>query len=823
MVVSDSSGMGRRLLIFSVSVTPTGLAAGTYSGAVSLQIGGSAGNAQSIPVTLTVYASATTAAFAVSPTVWQVNYQVGDPGSSTSLSLTGPAVTFTAAATSSGNWLSVSPTSGTAPASLSAQINPTGLAAGQYTGTILITAGGATQTVTVSLNAYSGQNLPLSPSSLAFLYQTGGSAPASQNITVGCPNSALSFRPTASSTGNWLVATTPSAQNNNQIVVSVSPAGLAPNTYVGSITIFGVGACNSVQTYPVSLTVSSAASSLTAPPSVTAASLALSVSALSFTASTGGAAPASQTVSLTCSSGTTSFAATAASNQAWLVVSPLTGTTPAALTISANPAGLATGSYTGSISVASSACGSSPMLTVTLTVSSASLMAPGAITVAPSSLAFNYQAGGANPASQTLSLAGLAGTAFTVSSMSSWFSVSPLGGSALSSLTVSVNAMSTPAGTYSGAILISTNTGTAGATPAATQSIAITLTVTGLAISAPAATPIAFTYQLGALLPPAQSLPVAGAAGTTFTAVAASPSNWLSVAPASGSFPATLAVSINPAGLVAGSYAGAVTITFAGGSPTPQTVPVTLQISAAAQIAGPAPFLTSILNGASLLVGAIAPGEIISIFGQGLGPAVGLGVSLTPDGLVASSVGGVSVLFNGAPAPLIYVQEGQVNAVVPYSVAGNATVGVQLEYQGVPSAPSSILVAAAAPAIFTVDQSGKGQGAILNQDTSVNSDLNPADQGSIVTLYASGAGLLMPAGQDGAVTSALGGIVQPVSVLVDGQATEITYAGPAPGLVSGAIQVNFRLPQPITEGKAVGLLLKTGRFTIQPGVTLAIR
>jgi len=434
------------------------------------------------------------------------------------------------------------------------------------------------------------------------------------------------------------------------------------------------------------------------------------------------------------------------------------------------------------------------------------------------------QAGGANPATQTLSLAGSAGAAFTVSASTPWLSVSPLSGASPAVLTVSANAISLLAGTYSGAVLIST--GTAGAT----QSVAVTLTVTGSAATAPAGSPIAFTYQSGDPTPPAQSLPVAGGtAGTAFTAVAASPSNWLSVAPASVTLPATLVVSINPAGLAAGSYAGLVTVTPASGSAGPQTVPVTLQITAPAQVTAPnqitgaVPFLTSILNGASLLVGSVAPGEIISIFGQGLGPAVGLGPSLTPDGLVANSLGGVRLLFDGVPAPLLYAQNGQINAVVPYSVAGEAIAEVHIEYQGVRSAPSSILVAVAAPAIFTIDQSGHGQGAILNEDTSVNSDLNPADQGSIVTLYASGAGLLTPAGQDGAVTSDLAATVQPVSVLVDGQDTEITYAGPAPGLVSGALQVNFRLPQQITVGKAVGLLLKTGRFTSQPGVTLAIR
>jgi uncharacterized protein (TIGR03437 family) len=197
---------------------------------------------------------------------------------------------------------------------------------------------------------------------------------------------------------------------------------------------------------------------------------------------------------------------------------------------------------------------------------------------------------------------------------------------------------------------------------------------------------------------------------------------------------------------------------------------------------------------------------------------------LTPGGLVDNSLAGTRVIIDGTPAPMLYTQAGLVSAIVPFSVAGKSTVQVQIEYQGVRSDPVSFLVAAAAPAIFSIDGSGRGQGAILDQDTSVNSDLNPGDRGSIMVLYASGAGQMVPASDDGVITGTdLAKPVAPVSVLVDGQDTEILYAGAAPGLVAGVLQVNFRLPQQISTGSAVGILLKVGRFTSQPGVTVAIR
>jgi uncharacterized protein (TIGR03437 family) len=218
------------------------------------------------------------------------------------------------------------------------------------------------------------------------------------------------------------------------------------------------------------------------------------------------------------------------------------------------------------------------------------------------------------------------------------------------------------------------------------------------------------------------------------------------------------------------------------------------------------------------------PGEIISVFGRGLGPLDSTLLHMTPSGKVDNALSGTRVIIDGTPAPLLYTQAGQVNAVVPYSIAGKSTVQVQVEYQGVLSDLASFTVAEAAPAIFTIDGSGHGQGAILDQDTSLNSDLNPADRGSIAVLYASGAGQMLPASEDGAITgTVLAQPVAPVSVLVDGQDTQVIYAGAAPGLVAGLIQVNFRLPPQVRTGSAIGILLKVGRFTSQPGVTLAIR
>jgi uncharacterized protein (TIGR03437 family) len=133
-------------------------------------------------------------------------------------------------------------------------------------------------------------------------------------------------------------------------------------------------------------------------------------------------------------------------------------------------------------------------------------------------------------------------------------------------------------------------------------------------------------------------------------------------------------------------------------------------------------------------------------------------------------------------------------------------------------------MAAASPAIFTRDSSGKGQAAIRNQDTSVNSASNPAARGALISLWATGEGLTEPAGIDGK----LGGEVLPkprlpVSVRVGGLEAQVLYAGGAPGMVAGVIQVNVRIPEAVLPGSAVPILLQAGGFSSPSGVTVAVQ
>ena len=242
-----------------------------------------------------------------------------------------------------------------------------------------------------------------------------------------------------------------------------------------------------------------------------------------------------------------------------------------------------------------------------------------------------------------------------------------------------------------------------------------------------------------------------------------------------------------------------------------------LAITAPVSVAG-------VVNGASWQSGAVAPGEIVSLTGAGLGPSTLVGFRVS-EGQLVSALAETQVLFDGIPAPLIYVQERQASAIVPYAVAGTRETRVEVQYRGARSTAVRLSVAASAPGIFTADSTGRGPGAILNQDYTLNSAANPAEKGSVVQIYATGEGETDPQVADGRLASAevLPRPKLPVSVKIGGLDAEVQYAGAAPGLVVGLLQVNVRVPVNAPSGNAVPVVLTVGSASSQPGVTLAVR
>jgi len=242
--------------------------------------------------------------------------------------------------------------------------------------------------------------------------------------------------------------------------------------------------------------------------------------------------------------------------------------------------------------------------------------------------------------------------------------------------------------------------------------------------------------------------------------------------------------------------------------------------------APPPVVLKSVANAANYNADAVSPGEIVALFGSNLGPAsiVTLQVNNGSVTTALPDASGTQVLFDGVPAPMIYTLAGQASAVVPYAVAGKTSTQVQVQYHGVASTALAMPVQAATPAIFSLDASGVGPGAILNQDTSINTSGNPAARLSVIALYCTGGGVTTPASADGSVTAGASFLLaQAPVVTIGGVNAAVKYAGAAPGAVAGLTQINVEVPATVTPGIALPVVVTSGRFSSTGAVTVAVK
>jgi uncharacterized protein (TIGR03437 family) len=257
-------------------------------------------------------------------------------------------------------------------------------------------------------------------------------------------------------------------------------------------------------------------------------------------------------------------------------------------------------------------------------------------------------------------------------------------------------------------------------------------------------------------------------------------------------------------------------------------VPVTVTQPAAATAALPP--IAAVTNAASYATGPVSPGELVTIFGTGIGPATAAYAAIDPaTGKLVTAIGGVQVLFNGIAAPMIYASGTQVSAVVPYEVALIGNPWVWIEYAGETSNAYPLTLAATAPGLFAQNASGSGPGAILNQDNTLNGPGNGAAKGSIVQVYLTGEGQTNPPGVTGAITAATlpppqvtPAPVQPVGVFINGQQVPYTYAGEAPGMVAGVMQLNVQIPAGVASG-ALPIAVSIGGNMSQNGITVAVQ
>ena len=231
-----------------------------------------------------------------------------------------------------------------------------------------------------------------------------------------------------------------------------------------------------------------------------------------------------------------------------------------------------------------------------------------------------------------------------------------------------------------------------------------------------------------------------------------------------------------------------------------------------------------VVNSASGLSGPVAAGEMVTINGAGLGPtALATNpASAATAGKLETSLGGTQVMVNGSAAPLLYARQDEVAAVIPNAVAGQTSITLQVQYQGQSTPTMNVPVTAIAPGLFTMDGSGRGQGAILNQDESVNSAANPAARGSIVALFGTGGGPYDPPLPEDALASApYPQLTGAAAVTIGGQPADIEYAGAAPDL-AGVFVISARIPAGIQPGSKVPVTVTIGGVKAQTGVWLAV-
>lgn len=499
-----------------------------------------------------------------------------------------------------------------------------------------------------------------------------------------------------------------------------------------------------------------------------------------------------------------------------MAVTPNTGSTPTNISVILFPGGLTPGIYRGSIDITSPGLPAPATIPVTLTVTSN-------VTVSanPTSLAFAMALNGPNPEARVLNITTSDGSTrgFTAAaSGGSWLSVNPTTASTGTPLSVSVNGAGLSPGTYNGQITVSTP-------GVANPTLTVPVTFTIGPPQTVSATPpnLAFVYQIGGPNPQSQNISVTSTGGPVNISVGVTVGSnigWLSVTPLSGATPQTLAASVNPANLNVGTHSGTIAISAPGVLAQPINIQVTLTVQAR-----PAPLPTVVTNSASNLAGAVAPGEILAIKGTLLGPTTGVSFQLNQQGTYDTTLAGVRVLFSGIPGIPTFVRADQVNVVAPFEIAGRLTVLVVVENNGVASAPIEVRVADVAPAIYTASSTGQGQGAIRNQDNSINGapgpGVGPAAPGSVIQVFGTGGGQTNPPSVTGTVTTGLRHTIT-ATATVGGRPVTVNFSGGAPGLVAGGWQCNLVLPSDLPPGDHE-VIITLGGVSTPRGVTVRVQ
>jgi uncharacterized protein (TIGR03437 family) len=649
----------------------------------------------------------------------------------------------------------------------------------------------------------------------------------SLTLPVSQPDTDVRISAVTSNGGNWMSVTPTIAHIPafiacqpgpcTSLQVSVNPGSLAPGIYRGTVTITPVATAFRTEVVPVVIAVA-----LT----VTASPLAKTIFAGIFLNPNNTSSPVVLPAGMF--SGPFSLSVFTDSGGNWLSAIPNSSSAPISIAVQANPADLGVGSYSGEVVVTGS--GNTLVIPVHLQIEgSVRLVADTATGI--SSLNFATQAGARPLPAQLVQVStrdcnptecfnvnpDLSSLAASVQTHSggNWLSASVSQGAVL----VSANAAGLGAGVYLGAVTL-TETGVApGQFP-------VVLVVEGAAPPALVAGPGQLFFQLatGASGPggigPAPVCVTSESVPITF-GIQVSTSDggdWLHAGISSGTTPVCFRVGPDASALAPGSYSGDIVISGAQ-----QSAAIPVKVSVTPQGPVGLSLLGSVASAASEIPAALSPGEIVTIHGLNLGPLTPTGPSINAQGEFSTMLAGTSVLIGGVPAPILYASQTQINTVVPYEVAGQNTITFQVQNMDESTAQWAVPSAASAPGIFTVDSTGLGSAAVLNADSSLNTPSNPASQGTTIQIFATEGGMTNPPGTTGSVPTDQHQSLLFVVVMVGGVQAQIVYEGSAPTEIQGLFQINAVVPNGVTPGNAVPILLTVGQAQSQTGVTIAVQ
>lgn len=485
-------------------------------------------------------------------------------------------------------------------------------------------------------------------------------------------------------------------------------------------------------------------------------------------------------------------------NAPWLSVSLSSNSAPAILTIGLNPisaGALAPGTYTSIATVSSQ-----NSITWIITLNVTKPPPAGQLMVSPANLAFQQLAAGTTtPGSLAVTSSGSPIT-YIVSANAQWLTVigtTPAvngGWSGTTPGTISVFASANLlAGTYSGTITLTSSQATN-----SPLTIPVTLTVASPSVTVSQSN-LVFTSQEGTPSFLSDAIALTSQIPVSFT-VSVSGGAWLSVAPSSGTTPASLIASVNPGGLAVGTYTGVITLLPNGGTAT--TVSVVLTVTSAM------PTITSVENAASFASSAVAQGSLFSIFGRSLGPEVSAKAMSFP---LAATLDGVNVWVNGYLSYPVFVSSTQINAILPSSVpAGDSEVIVSYNDQS--SMPFPVTVAPTAfGAFFQVVNSADVAIAQNYADGAyvLNAPAAPTHPGDIVIVWGTGLGGInapdnVPPGENAENMTNV-----PIAITVGGVATQALYAG-RQAQTPAVDNIYFKVPDGVPYGCQVPIEIVAG-------------